>query len=59
MDGHSYERAAIVDWFKKYQTSPKTNMQLSSKEIIPNHALRNIIVDVIPRFLSRYESRKN
>eukprot|EP00404_Azadinium_spinosum_P053469 CAMPEP_0180779046 /NCGR_PEP_ID=MMETSP1038_2-20121128/46164_1 /TAXON_ID=632150 /ORGANISM="Azadinium spinosum, Strain 3D9" /LENGTH=205 /DNA_ID=CAMNT_0022814287 /DNA_START=24 /DNA_END=638 /DNA_ORIENTATION=+ len=43
-DGHTYERAAIVDWFSRgYSTSPLTNQQLRSLELLPNHALRRAV----------------
>ena len=42
-DGHSYERTAIAAWLSENSTSPKTNLPLLSKNIIPNHALRNSI----------------
>lgn len=52
-DGHTYERAAIEKWLASNNTSPKTGMQLSSKTLIPNIALRNAIEeymnkDVVP-----------
>jgi hypothetical protein len=44
IDGHSYERSAIQKWFQTGQeTSPKTNNPLSSQQLYPNHALRNVI----------------
>ena len=39
--GHSYERAAITR-----DTSPCTNALLLHKNVVPNHALRNLIVEV-------------
>jgi hypothetical protein len=42
-DGHSYERDAITQWFTANSTSPKTGLLLTSKALIPNHALRNTI----------------
>jgi hypothetical protein len=42
-DGHSYERSAIAEWLRSSNSSPKTGTQLSSKELVPNHALRNAI----------------
>ena len=43
MDGHTYERSSIEDWFRISNISPKTNMPLSDLTLIPNIALRNII----------------
>lgn len=42
-DGHTYERTAIEQWFQNNNTSPKTGMNLVSKTLIPNIALRNTI----------------
>ena len=41
-DGHSYERKAIECWLAKNDTSPRTNLRLRSKRIMPNHQLRAI-----------------
>ena len=42
-DGHSYERVAIEQWLRTHDTSPKTGAQLRSRELLPNHSLRNSI----------------
>ena len=42
-DGHSYERSAITEWFQHNNTSPKTNLRLSSTHLVANIALRNTI----------------
>ena len=42
-DGHTYERHAIEMWLRSNSRSPKTNQPLSSRDLIPNHALRNSI----------------
>ena len=42
-DGHSYERAAIVQWLSNHNTSPKTNVTLVHKNLTPNHTLRGAI----------------
>jgi hypothetical protein len=42
-DGFSYERAKIEEWLLTHDTSPMTNQVLSSKKLIPNRTLRNII----------------
>lgn len=40
-DGHTYERYAIEEWFKHGKdTSPKTNLRLANRNLIPNIALR-------------------
>jgi hypothetical protein len=45
--GHTYERKAIERWFVHHNTDPKTNAELASKELTPNHALRALIVDLV------------
>lgn len=42
-DGHTYENAAIAKWLKSHSTSPKTNLVLKGKQLIPNHGLRSAI----------------
>ena len=44
LDGHSYERTAIVQWFKRSQTSPLTGEHLESKLLIPNHSFRKAML---------------
>jgi hypothetical protein len=40
LDGHTYERSAIVRWFEQGgRTSPKTGSPMQQL-LIPNHALR-------------------
>jgi hypothetical protein len=38
-DGHSYERKAIVRWFKKSSMSPITREELPHKHVVPNYML--------------------
>lgn len=45
-DGHTYERECIQDWLKYRNTSPLTNIKLSSKKLIPNIALRKLIIEL-------------
>ncbi len=42
-DGHTYERKAIEAWLRNNNTSPKTNLQLKHKELIPNQAVRELV----------------
>jgi len=42
-DGHTYEREAIEDWLRSHSTSPKTNEELGSRVLFPNHNLRAAI----------------
>ena len=46
-DGFSYERDAIVRWFKYKTTSPFTGRPLSTRSIVPNHALRGTIHELM------------
>ena len=45
MDGHTYERSSITKWFANHGTSPKTNEELTRKKLVPNHALRAMIIE--------------
>ena len=42
-DGFTYERAAITEWLRTKDTSPKTGATLESKALFPIHSLRNMI----------------
>ena len=42
-DGFTYERAAITEWLRTKDTSPKTGATLESKALIPNHMARSMI----------------
>ena len=44
-DGHTYERIAIEQWLATSATSPKTNELLPHTHLVPNHALRSMILD--------------
>lgn len=45
VDGHTYERAAIAQWFGGgNRTSPKTGLALTSQTLVPNQALRSQIM---------------
>ena len=41
-DGHTYERAAIEEWFANHSTSPLTGEELDDTRVMPNHAVRAI-----------------
>jgi hypothetical protein len=47
VDGHSYERKNIERWLRHKHTSPLTGEPLAALMLIPNHALRNSIREVI------------
>ena len=42
-DGFTYERAAITEWLRTKDTSPKTGATLESKALFPNHLVRSMI----------------
>jgi U-box domain len=48
-DGHTYERANIEQWLKISGLSPKTNLPLVNKTLIPNYALKQTIEDTLLR----------
>ena len=48
IDGFTYEREAIEKWLEDKDTSPFTNLELSSKTLIPNHTLRSCIDEYRP-----------
>ena len=49
--GQTYERAAIEQWFRTHDTDPVSNVNLTSKNVSPNHALRHAIED-FPRLVA-------
>ena len=43
-DGHTFERAAIEDWFRRgNRKNPMTGLRMQSTQLIPNIALKKII----------------
>lgn len=53
LDGHTYERAAITEWFLTGKTtSPLTNMELESMTLTPNFDLQNRISEFLAQRLS-------
>ena len=42
-DGHSYEQVAVAEWLQTHSTSPVTSQPLASTDLLPNHALRQMI----------------
>jgi len=65
-DGHTYEREAIEQWLMNHSTSPKTNLPLTSSNLIPNIALRNTIRDMLakqplhfqtPKLVGKFENK--
>ena len=43
--GQTYERAAIVRWLHTNSTDPITNVELSSKKLVPNFAIRKLVLE--------------
>jgi hypothetical protein len=42
-DGFTHERAAITEWLRTKDTSPKTGATPESKTLIPNHLVRSLL----------------
>jgi len=42
MDGFTYEKANILSWYKKHETSPLTGLKVD-KTLIPNTAIKHLI----------------
>ena len=45
VDGHTYDRIAIEEWFTHKRASPKTNSQLDSSALLPNHLIKRQITE--------------
>ncbi len=45
VDGHTYDRIAIEEWFTHKRVSPKTNSQLDSSALLPNHLIKRQITE--------------
>jgi hypothetical protein len=46
-DGHTYEKAAIVEWLSTSSTSPITNKVIDPSIMIPNHLVNSQIQDFL------------
>ncbi|WRX07987.1 Protein kinase domain - like 10 [Theobroma cacao] len=42
-DGYTYEASALRGWLADHDSSPMTNLRLSHRNLVPNHALRSAI----------------
>ena len=49
VDGHSFERAAIEEWFRRRVSNPLTGLPLDSATLTPNHTLRGSIAELLNR----------
>lgn len=47
VDGHTYERSAIEEWLQSNSSSPSTGMELASKQLIPNLAIKQSIEEFL------------
>ena len=45
-DGYSYERSSITRWFTQRRSNPITNQLLANTNLIPNHTLSGVIIDL-------------
>eukprot|EP00049_Salpingoeca_infusionum_P025418 m.19187 g.19187 ORF g.19187 m.19187 type:complete len:506 (+) comp7990_c0_seq2:215-1732(+) len=50
VDGETYEKAAIRQWLRRNSTSPLTNLELASKDLVPNKVLKRLIVDYVDKW---------
>lgn len=41
--GYTYERASIENWFKTHQTDPLTMEIVSSRDLVPNRAIKSAV----------------
>jgi len=56
MDGQTYERSAIVKWFKKHPLkSPFSNKTMPSSILVPNLLLRQQLNSIFPRIKGFYQ----
>eukprot|EP00854_Cymbomonas_tetramitiformis_P005035 gene5035-6136_t len=58
-DGYTYERSAIEHWFARcrgHPTSPMTNEQLRSNNLIPNRIVKSMIANLTQTELERIAS---
>jgi hypothetical protein len=46
-DGETYERTAITAWLQSHSTSPNTNEELETKQLIPNRKLKSQVQSFI------------
>ena len=46
-DGQTYERTAIAAWLVSHSTSPLTGIELEHKHLVPNFALKSVIVEMV------------
>jgi len=54
IDGFTYERNAILQWFSSHNTSPLTNLPLNDLSLRPNQALFSLISEFKRKHLSSF-----
>ena len=60
LDGHSYERDAINEWFGRGTTkSPLTGVVLGSRHVTPNHTLRKAIDNFLTHEMPHLKDQQN
>ena len=59
VDGHSYEREAIEEWFSRGRIiSPLTGSPLGTTHLTPNHALKKAIAELIEKKLPQLREQE-
>ncbi|CAH0483010.1 unnamed protein product [Peronospora belbahrii] len=57
-DGHSYEREAILQWFKTSDISPMTGMHIPTKQVFSNFTLRQLSEEVRAAAARRQQTKR-
>lgn len=56
-DGVTYERSAIEQWLEDHTTSPLTNQELKSKNLIPNLSIKKLIAEMYQQSLAQEKNK--
>lgn len=58
-DGHTYDRANIQRWFDRgNDTSPLTNRALESQSVLPNFALKSLMIGMCKTYTFKFPGRQ-
>ncbi|KAG7394873.1 hypothetical protein PHYBOEH_004526 [Phytophthora boehmeriae] len=57
-DGHSYEREAILQWFRNSDMSPMTGMHMPTTQVFPNFTLRQLSEEVQAAAARRQQAKR-
>ncbi|RLN59745.1 hypothetical protein BBJ29_005474 [Phytophthora kernoviae] len=57
-DGHSYEREAILQWFRNSDMSPMTGMRMPTTQVFPNFTLRQLSEEVQTSAARRQQAKR-